>query len=249
MAHLRLTVAVAFSLIFATAQASDFHWNYEGHAGPEHWGELTREWATCSTGIEQSPINLDEAIHGDVEPVQLHWSSDASWMLQNNGHTVQLSPMKGEDAGYLEIGGERFELLQFHFHTPSEHAIHDKRAPMELHFVHKAHDGTLAVLGVMMNGGGGKGLFDEIVTLAPADKSLAEFGKVDPYKLVPDTKGRFYRYQGSLTTPPCSQIVLWTVLEQPIQVSDDAIRLFQSIFPMNARPLQPLNRRYVLTPR
>ncbi len=221
---------------FAENQTS--HWGYDGQAGPEYWTDL------CATGHEQSPIDLVAALHAsDAPPVQLGWQAGTDWLVQNNGHTLQLNPIG--TAGGIEIAGKAYALVQLHFHHPAEHAIEGRRAAMEGHFVHKAADGSLAVLGVMLVGGGAAGWLDQIVQTAPTVKGTVPLGLQDPAALLPETRG-FFRYAGSLTTPPCSEVVLWTVLQQPFAVSDAAIAGFAQIFPMNARPLQPIYRRFLV---
>jgi carbonic anhydrase len=224
--------------VAAFAENETNHWGYEGQAGPEHWADL------CTTGHEQSPIDLVAALHAsDAPAVQLDWQVGTDWLVQNNGHTLQLTPIGS--AGKIEIAGKAYTLLQLHFHHPAEHAIDGKRAAMEVHFVHKAEDGSLAVLGVMLAGGGPAGWLDQIVQTAPPVKGTVPLGVQNPAVLLPESRG-FFRYAGSLTTPPCSEVVLWTVLQQPLAVSDAAIAGFAQMFPMNARPLQPIYRRFLV---
>ena len=218
------------------------HWTYDGAEGPAYWGALTEDFGLCSTGQEQSPVNLTRAVRAEAEAVQLFWNASADWSVSNNGHTIQAGTKNG---GMMTVDGTDFELVQFHFHTPSEHAIDGQRSPMEVHFVHKSSSGALAVVGVMIEGGGTNGLLDAIMAAAPAVEGEAEVGVRDPGDLLP-AQTEFYRYQGSLTTPPCSETVLWTVMKEPVQVSDRQIQAFQQIFAMNARPLQDVHRRFVL---
>lgn len=218
------------------------HWTYDGAEGPASWGTLTEDFGLCAIGQEQSPVNLTRAIRAEAEAVQLFWNAAADWTVSNNGHTIQVSTKNG---GLMTVDGTDFELAQFHFHTPSEHAIDGRRSPMEVHFVHKSASGALAVVGVMIEGGGTNGLFEAIMAAAPALEGEAGVGVRDPGGLLPSQAG-FYRYQGSLTTPPCSETVLWTVMKEPVQVSERQIQAFRQIFAMNARPLQDVHRRFVL---
>ena len=188
------------------------HWTYDGAEGPASWGSLTEDFGLCATGQEQSPVNLTRAIRAEAEAVQLFWNAAADWMVSNNGHTIQVSTKNG---GLMTVDGTDFELAQFHFHTPSEHAIDGRRSPMA------------------------------IMAAAPSFEGEAGVGVRDPGDLLPSQTG-FYRYQGSLTTPPCSETVLWTVMKEPVQVSERQIQAFQQIFAMNARPLQDVHRRFVL---
>lgn len=242
----RLLAAAGFTAAMgaAGAWAAEPHWSYDGAEGPAQWAALSEDFAACGGGAQQSPVDIVEpdAVEAELEEIELAWNADAAWTVLNNGHTIQV---QAPDAGHAVIGGERFELLQFHFHSPSEHAIGGERWPMEVHFVHAAGDGRLAVIGVMMSGGGANGLFERVMDAAPAAKGEAALGAADARALMPGDDD-FFRYQGSLTTPPCSEIVLWSVMEGAVAVSDAAIAKFRDLYAMNARPLQPLNRRYVL---
>lgn len=217
------------------------HWDYEGANGPENWGKMAEANKACASGQEQSPIDLTGGVDAEVSNIALHWNPSA-WSVVNNGHTIQV---EGKDGGYATIDGERFELIQFHFHTPSEHTIDGRNYPMEVHFVHKNAEGRLAVIGVLMMPGGENPLFSNIMEKAPKEEASASLGVIEQRGMIAPIDG-VYRYQGSLTTPPCSETVLWTVLSTPILVSQKDVEAFQALFPMNARPIQPVNRRYVL---
>jgi carbonic anhydrase len=225
----------------APAGHGDHPWAYEGQKGPDKWGALKADYEACAVGHEQSPIDLTGGVDAEIANISLHWTP-ADWKVQNNGHTIQA---QGDNGGYALIDGERFDLLQFHFHTPSEHTIDGKHYPMEVHFVHKNAEGRLAVIGVMLMGGGANPLFSQIMAQAPQGEGEARLGQIDQRGLVSPING-IYRYQGSLTTPPCSETVLWTVLTIPLMVAQPDIEKFTQMFPMNARPLQPLHRRYLL---
>jgi carbonic anhydrase len=218
-------------------------WHYDGATGADHWGELAPEFEVCAAGAEQSPIDLTAPIRADLEPVRMDWNPTAAWTVVNNGHTIQANTANG---GQITISGTDYLLRQFHFHTPSEHAVDGNRMPMEVHFVHVAANGTLAVLGAMMAPGGPNDVFQHIMEKAPRSKGEVNFGVADVSALMPGDDG-FFRYQGSLTTPPCSEIVVWTVFKSPIAVRAEDIADFGAIFPNNARPLQPTGRRFVLS--
>ena len=237
-----LALAVVAGPAPARASGGGAHWGYDGHVGPDNWANLAADYAACGKGAEQSPINLTGAVTAHLDMPELHWSPNAEWTALNNGHTIQA---KAADAGQMRIDDTDYALLQVHFHHPSEHAIDGQRQVMEAHFVHRAADGRLAVLGVMLTGGGDRGPLDAILAAAPGKEGEAHLGQLDLTALIPGDSG-FWRYRGSLTTPPCSEIVLWTMMQQPVQVSDAAIAAFSALYPMDARPLQPLNRRYLL---
>jgi carbonic anhydrase len=238
-------LCLLLALTATTAQAENaHHWAYDGAKGPDHWAEAAPDSQACAIGHEQSPINLAAALPAHAPDVAFTWNPETEWLVKNNGHTIQANPVG--DAGAITIDGKTYALLQFHFHHPSEHTIDGDHSPMEVHFVHKSEDGALAVVGVMMIGGGPAGWFDTIMAAAPASEGESPIGRDNPGLLLP-ADHTFFRYAGSLTTPPCSEVVLWTVMKQPIAVSDASLQAFAHIFEMNARPIQPLNRRFLLT--
>lgn len=218
-------------------------WGYSGPGGPQHWGTLSPEFAACAAGMQQSPIDLTDPVPADLPALAPAWAPSARWTVINNGHTIQAS---SSNAGGITIDGTRYDLLQFHFHHPSEHAIAGEHAPMEVHFVHRSAAGKLAVIGVMLTGGGAPGALDRIIEAAPRNQGAHPLGALDPASLLP-AEGGYWRYQGSLTTPPCSEIVSWTVMKRPVAVSDAAISAFQSMIGPDARPLQQMHRRYLLS--
>lgn len=223
------------------------HWGYEGATGPGHWGAMSQDWAACGTGKEQSPIDLTGSVKAEPPVTELFWNVDTVWRAQNTGHNLKLVPEGEKSAGYIEIGGKRYELLQVNFHTPSEHTIEGKPAPMEVHFLHGAADGELAVIGVMIEAGGTNGLFDRLVATAPREAGdEVSLGEASPKALLPWHADVFYRYAGSLTTPPCSETVRWTVLKEPLEVSGASIKAYEAMFEPNARPIQSTGRRYIL---
>jgi carbonic anhydrase len=225
------------------AKAKAPHWAYEGNHGPDHWGDLEPANRVCSIGDQQSPIDLTDAVKAELPKIAVHWKSEA-FQLENNGHTIQLNATPGS---YVQISGHRYDLVQFHFHTPSEHAVDGKRMDMEAHFIHQGLDKRLGVLGVLMVSGAANATFHEIMQAAPTKVAkVALPTPIDAASLLPTQQNSIWRYEGSLTTPPCSQTVNWVVLEQTIPVDAGDIAAFRRIFPMNARPLQKLNRRFVL---
>ena len=237
-----LFLAVAPGLLAAEGA----HWSYEGENGPEAWATLDSVNELCSAGTQQSPIDLSRTLPGELSEVVPVWSPETEWVVVNNGHTIQANVAEGSEAGHVEIDGKRYDLVQFHFHHPSEHAVDAAHTEMEVHFDHKAEDGALAVIGVMLTGGGEPGLVDAVLQVAPATEGEAPAGVADPSALFP-VGGQYYLYQGSLTTPPCSETVTWTVMTEKVAVTDSAIKAFAAVFPNDARPIQPLNRRYLLT--
>jgi len=219
------------------------HWGYDGEAGPNHWGDMAPEYAACHTGKEQSPIDLRAAIPTALPDPAIAWKP-VPLKVTHNGHTIEVD---GKGGGEMILDGVAYDLLQFHFHHPSEHAIDGVRAAMEAHFVHKAQDGSLAVLGVMIVEGNVNPILDAIWSVMPteAGQSAAGTSPLDFRGLLPVDPATF-RYAGSLTTPPCSEIVQWAVYRKPIAASNAQLLRFAQLFPLNARPLQPLGRRKLL---
>jgi carbonic anhydrase len=245
--HLKNLTAVLLTVtaLIGPAAAQDHHWGYEGDGDPSHWGEIAEEYKDCGVGQEQSPIDIlpAKAIPAEFSPVTVHWTAFAPGIV-DNGHTIQVN--SNGKGGYAEVNGVKYDLVQFHFHHESEHTVDGAHSPLEVHFVHKSAAGDLLVLGVLMQEGETNGALDEIEASWPdvgAELELAEM--VDPSNMLP-TKDTSFRYQGSLTTPPCSQVVTWNVFTTPIEVSSEQIELFASHYANNARPVQPLNRRFLL---
>ena len=225
-----------------TAFASESHWSYEGATGPEKWGGLDAADAACSAGGQQSPIDITAPISARQPPLRISWSKRPDTIV-NNGHTIQLDFAEGDT---LHMGDRRYALKQFHFHHPSEHLIEGKRFAMEAHFVHAGTDG-LAVIGVLMVAGEPNAMFKKIVSTMPREEGSPGPADpaIDPGGLLPNQRA-YCHYEGSLTTPPCSETVDWIVLTHPIEVDEDDIARFAKLYPMNARPVQNRDRRFIL---
>jgi carbonic anhydrase len=226
------------------AQHGDVHWAYVGEAGPENWGRLDEKFAMCSIGRNQSPIDLATSVRAELEPLRLDYVAGAT-DIQNNGHTIQVDYAPGST---LTIDGRSFVLAQFHFHTPSENTFNGKRFPLEGHLVHADKDGNLAVVALMFDDGPANptlaGLWGAMPTKAGEKRSLpAGFNAA---ALLPADRG-YYRFDGSLTTPPCSEGVRWLVLRNPVSISRAQVEQFAATLPSpNSRPVQPLNARLVV---
>ena len=223
--------------------ADEHHWTYQGEAGPDKWGGLDPADAPCAAGGQQSPIDITGPISARQPPLQINWGKRPDKMI-NNGHTIQLSFAEGDT---LQMGDRKYSLQQFHFHHPSEHLVEGKRFAMEAHFVHSAADG-LAVVGVLMVAGKPNAVFKKIVSTMPLEEgpAIPADPAIDPSRLLPPQRAYFH-YEGSLTTPPCSETVDWIVLAHPIQVDEADIAHFAKLYPMNARPVQQRDRRFILS--
>jgi carbonic anhydrase len=230
-------------LCAATSSAADVHWSYEGATGPDKWGDLDAAARVCSLGDQQSPLDIGTTVRAQLPPLKIAWAKTADTIV-NNGHTIQLNMPEGST---LVTGKSQFSLVQFHFHRPSEHLIGGKSFPMEAHFVHRNEAGTLSVVGVLMEIGKANATFNKIVSTMPvADGAQAKADPaIDPNALLPPKRG-YYLYEGSLTTPPCSETVNWLLLTDSISVAEADVARFAKLYPLNARPAQKSNRRFVL---
>ena len=213
-------------------------WSYSGPGGPANWGALSPGYRACSGGRMQSPIDLADGFPAKGPVLTFDYGSTPLKVV-NTGHTAQVNCAPGST---LTVAGEVYQLLQFHFHAPSEHAVAGARAPMEAHFVHRnTAAGTLAVIGVtILEGGRNAALAPVFAAIPPEAGSSAAIADatIDLSALLPPDAGAYFHYRGSLTTPPCSEGVHWFVLAKPVRASRDQIAAFRRIFGPNARPLQ-----------
>ena len=223
--------------------AAHAHWSYQGPAGPQTWGGLKPEFTTCANGQRQSPIDIRGGLAVDLEPVKFNYQA-SPFAVIDNGHTVQANIGSGNS---IEIGGKRFDLLQFHFHRPSEERIDGRQFEMSLHLVHKDDQGRLAVVGVLFDKGAAQPAVQRVWNNLPLEKGeeLAARVPLELSDLLP-TDRRYFTYMGSLTTPPCSEGVQWVVMRQPMTMSPEQIELFARMYPMNARPVQQVAGRRIL---
>lgn len=234
---------LAFAAFGASASGPGAHWGYSGHAGhgPSAWGEVPGAEA-CKLGRMQSPIDIRGARRSALPPLELHYRKGAASVV-DNGHTVQVDLA---DGGFMNVEGVPYRLVQFHFHAPSEERIEGKGYPMVAHLVHRSDDGKLAVVAVLLKQGKADPALVPVFASMPHDhgKPRAVPAGFDASSLLPADKA-YYRYTGSLTTPPCSEGVAWHVLQHPVEVSKAQIDSFRKHYRMNARPVQPLNDRTV----
>jgi carbonic anhydrase len=219
------------------------HWSYAGESGPDRWDKLGTANKLCSTGTQQSPLDISATTAAALPKLDIAWAESAETIV-NNGHSIQAN---FADGGRLAVGRNRYQLVQFHFHRPSEHLIGGKRFPMEAHFVHASSAGALGVIGVMMVTGKPNAVFSKVVATMPKQPGPAFKADpaIDPNGLLPAGRS-YYAYAGSLTTPPCSETIAWMLLTDPIEVAEADIAAFARLYPMNARPEQKANRRLVL---
>ncbi|WP_158735545.1 carbonic anhydrase [Alteribacillus sp. YIM 98480] len=230
------------------SQYSSGEWSYKGDTGPENWGDLDPDYAACVDGSEQSPIDIEfsQVTEEDqnIESMKINYDT-ASFTLVNNGHTVQAkSPSK---VNSLVVNENEYELSQFHFHTPSEHQFNGEKYDMELHLVHEDQNSKLAVMGVMLQEGEEHKELSEAWKNLPGSENdnITMDEPIDLQALLPEEQNSFH-YNGSLTTPPCTEEVRWIIFEQPMEMSKEQIQGFQQIFPDNHRPVQERNDREIL---
>ena len=227
-----------------TAIADTVHWQYQGEHGPEHWGAMTKSFSTCSTGVNQSPIDITQPIEANLSALQVNYQKNQVEVV-NNGHTIQTNIAKGSN--FINDVGT-FALKQFHFHAPSENTIDGKSFPLEVHFVHADDNGRLSVIGVMFEYGAENStlakLWQKMPSKAGAIQPLHEL--INSSDLLP-ASADYYRFNGSLTTPPCSEGVRWFVMKDAISASKAQIEKFaKTMGGATNRPVQATNARVIL---
>lgn len=238
--HFLISMIICFSdPIFAEEL-----WSYKGLGSPEKWGDLNPDWVTCKTGKNQSPIDINETIKGNLPKLEMVFTTEVKNII-NNGHTIQINTTSHMG---VEIDGESFTIEQLHFHTPSENLLNGTSYPIEIHFVHSNKQGQLAVIAVMANEGKTNPIINKLLELTPKEINSTYYieRNMTLKDLFPNDM-HYYRYSGSLTTPPCSEGVIWIVMKQPIEISKSQIQAFvTSLKGQNNRPLQPLNGRQIV---
>jgi carbonic anhydrase len=246
-ALLAIAVAAPFLMLVATGAAAHggAHWTYSGATGPAKWGSLEKDFGSCSLGKTQSPIDIHDsaAKKADLPAINFDYKSSPLNII-DNGHTIQINYAPGST---ITVGDKQYELVQFHFHKPSEEKLNGKNFDMVAHLVHKDSDGNLAVVAVLLKKGSASPLVKTLWENLPKQKGhemAVDAVTINIADLLPENKA-YYTFAGSLTTPPCSEHVTWFVLKNPSSISSDEIARFAKSYPMNARPTQPLNGREV----
>jgi carbonic anhydrase len=239
-------IASAAILLSTSALAADVpaHWSYEGAHGPANWSKLQAGFSACKLGHQQSPIDIVRTRKEALPALAFDYQASPLKII-DNGHTIQVNYAPGSS---LTIDGVRYELLQFHFHTPSEERIKGRSYPLVAHLVHRNAEGKLAVVAVLFRKGAAHPLIGAVWNALPKEKGQQqepEGVSIDIASLLPQAQG-YYNFPGSLTTPPCSEEVNWFVLKQPVELSDAQLKRFTQLYRHNARPVQPLNGRTVL---
>jgi carbonic anhydrase len=239
-----ISVAVVGAIGWTGTSMAQTHWGYSGEAAPENWGKVDPKYAMCALGRNQSPVDLASFVEADLKPLKFSYVAGASEII-NNGHTVQVNYAPGSS---VSVDGRTFQLVQFHFHSPSENRIGGKQFPLEGHLVHQDKDGNLAVVAVMFLEGAANPLLAKVWEAMPAkagEKKALPAG-LNVLSLLPADRD-YYRFNGSLTTPPCSEGVWWLVMKKTATASKGQIEQFsKAVGFANNRPIQPVNARPVL---
>lgn len=244
-----LGLAISVALIASNpALAQDHkstspHWSYSGAEGPQHWGDLDPSFATCKTGMHQSPINIVNPNAAKLEPIQFDYKPSPLKII-NNGHTFQINYAPGST---VTIAGKQYPVVQFHFHKPSEEAISGKHYDMVMHIVHMDGKGAAAVVGVLLKGGNDNAFIQKLWNNLPMEvgkESDVPNVTINLAEILPVNQN-YYHFSGSLTTPPCSEGVEFYILKTPAEISAGQVAAYAKFYPMNARPIQPLNGREI----
>ncbi|MCP4542681.1 MAG: carbonate dehydratase [Chloroflexi bacterium] len=233
-----LSLALSVRVVVAD---EGIHWTYEGEHGPEHWGELSHDYAACSAGREQSPISIPATASVNAANIEFNYKPTALSIV-NNGHTIKVDYDAGSS---MTVEGKTYNLLQFHFHALSEHTIHGNYQDGEMHLVHQSTDGQYAVVGVILSRGTENGAFAPVFTYLPleaGDPETISGVTINAANLLPQEQS-YYRYDGSFTTPPCTEGVKWFVMATPVGLSDAQFNEFEKLYSNNYRPVQPLYDR------
>jgi carbonic anhydrase len=245
------TVVAVGLAVFAPscAGAEAARWGYTGPSGPTKWGKLEKAFATCASGTTQSPIDIPDAQvrKGDLPPLLFNYKASPLKII-DDGHTIQVNYAPDS---WLTVGGKRYELVEFHFHKPSEEKIDGKAHDMVAHLVHRSKDGKIAYVAVLLDQGKENALIKTLWSNLPQVKdkeNVVATVQINAVGLLPQNKD-YYTFKGSLTIPPCTEDVAWYVLKTPVQISAEEIGRFAKYYPMNARPVQPLNDRDILGSR
>jgi carbonic anhydrase len=264
---LRLLLSfLIFSHAFSANNGSS--WSYSGNNGPTKWGSLSEKYALCSSGLNQSPIDIRNALGSNLFELDFSYGTVPLQIL-NNGHTIQVNyettkksidnvvtleekefllPSATRYNSTLSISGEEYRLLQFHFHSPSEHKVNGRSYPLEVHYVHASSAGQLAVVGVLFEEGESNRFISKIWSHMPQASNRVHTitsVQLNAEDMLPNSRS-YSHYRGSLTTPPCSESVRWFVMNETIEASSSQISKFLSVVSENARPIQNLNSRFLL---
>jgi len=218
-------------------------WSYDGKEGPEHWAKLSDEFSMCSAGSTQSPIDIVDSLDANLKPLKLLQKFPAKEVLQTN-HSIQLN---FRDGNIVAIDNITFKLKQANFHTPSEHSIQGKSFPLEAQFLHTDIKGSTAIVAVLFREGRPNPALDKILKQLPneSNKAVTLKSRLLASEMMPSNQD-YYRFSGSLTSPPCTEGVRWIVIKTPMTASKEQIDALAALTQHNNRPLQALNSRLIV---
>jgi carbonic anhydrase len=248
-------IAVAMLLPAASDAQWRTRWEYTGPKGPDHWAELDSEYAACN-GKQQSPVDISSAQRANLPALRFESQSRPLKGLVNNGYTIRVNYHDAPGTGnFVWVGEERYQLIQFHFHRPSEETFHGKASAMVAHLMYRSGDGKVIGVAVLLKEGKPNATIQEIWDHMPMTESkvLADFShaeeeilgvNINPGGLLPQSFG-YYTYMGSVTAPPCTEGIAWYILKTPVEMSPGQIKAFAKLYPHDVRPAQPLNGRIV----
>jgi carbonic anhydrase len=218
------------------------HWSYEGDSGPANWSKINADWGKCASGTRQSPIDIRDGMKVDLEQIAFDYKPSA-FTVVDNSHTIMVTVGSGN---YITLQNRMYELVQFHFHRPSEERINGKGFEMVVHLVHKDSEGKLAIVALLLERGKPQATIQTVWNNLPLEKN--EVGSpaivIDPGEMLPQRRD-YFTYMGSMTEPPCSEGVLWLVMKDPVQASPAQMALFSRLYPLNARPTQASGGRMI----
>jgi carbonic anhydrase len=236
-------VVVVALMLSSDGETKGAHWSYEEDLGPKEWANLDEKYSMCTEGLNQSPINITNTVDASLKALVFEGDAKATSFV-NNGHTVEVN---FSSANSFTVDSKKYYLKQIHFHTPSENQVDGKSYPMEAHLVHANSAGNLAVVGVLFEEAKYNLVLNKLLRNLPENEGDREVLKSDilGYDILPASK-EYYRFNGSLTTPPCSEGVKWFVLRTPVELSKSQLNDFMEVMPTNNRPIQKINARIIL---
>ena len=226
----------------AAAPAPQLGWSYAGEGAPSRWSKLSDDYGLCEQGQRQSPIDIRDGIGVDMEPIGFDYRT-APFRILDTGRTIQVGANEG---GSIKVMGRTYRLTQIHFHHPAEERIDGRSFEMSMHLEHRDEAGRLAVVAVLMERGEEHPVIQTFWNHLPLETNneLASTTPVNLSQLLPEARD-YYAYMGSLTTPPCTEGVLWLVMKQPLRISAEQLAIFARLYPNNARPLQAVKGRLI----
>lgn len=217
-------------------------WGYGADDGPEHWARINADYAQCATGKRQSPIDIRDAIHVNLDPINFHYQ-ESSFRVLDDGHAIAVYPAAGN---YIEVMGRRYDLIELRFHRPGEERVNGQSYAMDAQLLHRDAQGHIAVVALLIQSGGEHPVVQRILDNLPLEQrdEVRAAQALDVKALLP-ASAAYSTYMGSLTTPPCTEGVLWMVMKQPIALSEYQLSIFGRLYPMNARPVQATGGRLI----